>query len=115
MLTDHKIERQMDKQNIEKEVTDIMNVLDRFGQVEADPWLYERIMARMLAEKNAPIANPRVENLVWSTLCVLFVFNIVGFWHMQAPGLFASPAEALVQQYVHEMDQTDLLQMPFSR
>jgi hypothetical protein len=105
----------MDKQNIEKEVTDIMNVLDRFGQVEADPWLYERIMARILAEKNAPIANPRVENLVWGTLCVLLVFNIAGLWSMQAPGLFASPAEALVQQYVHEMDQPDLLQMPFSR
>jgi len=106
----------MDKQDIENEVHNTLGVLDRFGRVQADPWLYERVVARMLAEKNVqPIASPGVERWVWSALCVLFVFNMAGFWRTQAPGLFDSPAEAFVQQYVHEMDQPDLLQMPFSR
>lgn len=99
----------MDNREVEK----ILGLLDRVTRVDGDPWLYERVLARVRRPEEEPLSAQ--DRWVWALVTGILLINIAAVWLERSPGLLASPAKAFVLQYANGQEDTDLMYTPFSR
>lgn len=88
---------------------ELLRLLDEMQRVEGDPWLYERVQARLQATRNVPNERFRMpEFVVWGAVCLLLLFNTWYLWRPQ--GRHESPGlqQALNEYYLENKSDSGM-------
>lgn len=88
---------------------EMLRLLDEMQRVEGDPWLYERVQARLQAARNAQNDTFRLPDFIlWGSVCLLLLFNTWYLWRPNGRHESQGLQQAMNEYYLENKSESGL-------